>query len=82
MTLDDVNRVIRENLGTDDVKYVFVTSDAGDLRARLVENRASPIIYNAEKPQDLLDEDRLIEKLPLDFAPGKVSIVAAEDVFR
>lgn len=82
MTLDDVNRVIRENLGTDDVQYVFVTSDAEDLRQRLVDNQASPISYNAEKPQDLLDEDKVIESLPLEFAADKVKVVDAEDVFR
>ncbi len=82
LTLDDVNRVIRENLSMEDIQYVFVTRDAADLRERLVSDQASPISYDAEKPQDLLDEDAGIAQLPLGFAEEKVTIVSSEDVFR
>ncbi len=82
LTLADVNRVIRENLDTDDVQYVFVTRDAEDLRARLVEDRASPMSYDAEMPQAVLDEDREIAVLPLGFEADKVSIVTADEVFQ
>src|SRR5690606_7477655 len=38
LTLEDVNRVIRENLDTANMQYVFVAKDANDLRQRLVED--------------------------------------------
>lgn len=82
LTLDDVNRVIRENLSTEDIQYVFVTRDADDLRERLVSDQASPISYDAEKPQSLLDEDAGIAELSLGFADEKVTIVSSEEVFR
>ena len=82
LTLEDVNRVIRENLSTEAVQYVFVTSDADDLRERLVDDRASPMEYNAEMPQAVLDEDERIETLPLGFSPDKVRVVSADDLFR
>lgn len=82
LTLDDVNRVIRENLSTENVQYVFVTRDADDLRQRLVSDRASPVSYEAEKPQDLLDEDSVISTISLGFSEDKVSTVSADTVFK
>ena len=82
LTLDDVNRVIKENLSTDNVQYVFVSKDTKDLRDRLVSNRASPISYDADKPQKLLDEDKLISTVPLGLSRGKVRIVSSDDVFN
>jgi zinc protease len=82
LTLDDVNRVIRENLGTESVQYVFVTGDADDLRQRLVSDQASPISYEVDKPQELLDEDMIISTIPLGFSEDKVGIVSADAVFN
>ena len=81
LTLADVNRVIRENLSTRDVQYVFVTADAEDLRRRLVSDQPSPISYDADKPSVLLDEDKLISEIPLDFDADKVTLVSGEEVF-
>ena len=80
MTLDDVNRVIRENLNMDNMQYVFITRDGADLRDRLMSDQASPMTYDAELPQDVLDEDKIIDSIPLSF--DSVEVVSAEDVFR
>ena len=82
LTLDDVNRVIRENLSTDDVQYVFVTRDAADLKSRLVNDRPSPMKYDAQMPQEILDEDKTIATLPLGFGEDAVDVVPASDVFE
>jgi len=82
LTLDDVNRVIRENLSTENIQYVFVTKDAEDLRERLTTEQASPMTYDAVKPQELLDEDAVVAESTLGFAPDKVTIVGAESVFN
>ena len=82
LTLDDVNRVIRENLSTDNVQYVFVTRDAADLKSRLVADRPSPMQYDAKMPQEILDEDKAIATLPLGFDGDRVSVVPAADVFE
>ncbi|MGH8222587.1 MAG: M16 family metallopeptidase, partial [Woeseiaceae bacterium] len=81
LTLADVNRVIRENLATDRVQYVFVAKDADDLAARLATNRASPMQYDAEKPAGLLEEDKRIEALSLGLAEDSLRIVDADTVF-
>jgi zinc protease len=80
LTLDDVNRVIRENLDSRDVQYVFVTRDGDDLRQRLMSDQRSPMTYDAQLPQEVLDEDRLIDNLQL--AIDAVDVVPAEEVFN
>lgn len=82
LTLDDVNRVIRENLSTDNVQYVFVTRDADDLRSRLAGDQASPMSYDAEMPAEVLEEDRVIEALPLGFEADDIRVVPAGEIFE
>jgi zinc protease len=82
MTLADVNRVIRENLRTDNMHYVFISKDAEDLRRRLTGNQASPLTYDAEQPEALLEEDRTIQSLPIIFDVDVVTFVPAEAGFR
>jgi len=82
LTLADVNRVIRENLQTDDLQFVFVTKDAADLERRLTSDQASPMAYDANMARELLDEDAVISALPLGFADDKVTVMAAEEVFQ
>jgi zinc protease len=82
LTLADVNRVIRENLASDKLQYVFVTRDAEDLRQRLATNQASPLAYDAEKPAELLEEDRLIEDLELGIEADAIRVISADEVFE
>jgi len=81
LTLEDVNRVIRENLQTDNIRYVFITADAADLKERLVSDQPSPLEYNTEKPAELLDEDKLIEASSLQLEEDKVMVVPADELF-
>ncbi len=82
LTLADVNRVLRENLNTQNMQYVFVTKDAKDLKQRLLGNKSSPMTYAADMPRELLEEDKSIQDLSLDFKPGSVKIIPAEQVFK
>ena len=80
LTLDDVNRVIRQNLNTENVQYVFITKDTADLQRRLASDQRSPMTYDADLPQEVLDEDKLIDSISLGF--DKVDVVSAEEVFQ
>jgi zinc protease len=82
LTLEDVNRVIRQHLSTSDVRFVFVTPDGADLKRRLVANERSPMSYNSPKPEELLAEDAVIEVLRLGFSADSVQVVPADGVFR
>ncbi len=82
LTVQDVNRVIREHFSTADMKFVFITPDAADLKRRLVNDEPSPMSYNSPKPEELLAEDKVIEVLPLGFSADSIRVVPAESVFR
>ncbi|MDE0754147.1 MAG: hypothetical protein OSB26_05795 [Woeseiaceae bacterium] len=82
VTLADVNRVIKENLSVDNMRYVFVTSDAADLKERLANEQSSPMTYEAEKSVDLLDEDQIINSLALGIDGADIRVISAEDVFN
>ena len=80
LTLDDVNRVLRENLDMDNMQYVFISRDAQDLRERLLSDQQSPMTYAADLPQEVLDEDKLIDNIAIGF--DSVEVVSADDVFN
>lgn len=82
LTVEEVNRVIRAHLQTENVQFVFVAKDAADLRKRLIASAPSPLQYNSPKPDALLAEDKQIEVLPLRLAPKTVVIRKLEEVFR
>ncbi len=81
MTVDVVNRAIRNHLQTENMQYVFISSDAEDLQSRLVGNTLSKLEYNTDKPQELLDEDALIEILDLGLDKDSVTIRPIETIF-
>lgn len=81
LTLDDVNSVIKKYLQKDNIKFAFITKDAKDLKNRLVNNTPSPIEYDAKKPAEILEEDKIIQNYQLPFKAEKVKIVKLEDVF-
>lgn len=81
LTLEEVNRVIREHLQDEDVKFVFITKDADGLRERLINDTASTMTYGVDMPGEILEEDKIIEKYPLNFKAENVVIRPVEEVF-
>ncbi len=81
LTVDEVNLVLRKHLGAENVRIVIITKDAEALRDAIVAETPSPITYNADKPQEVLDEDKVIEKLRLGIPAGSITIIPVEQVF-
>ena len=82
LTLDDVNRVIREHLGAGGLDVVVITPDADALAQALVADTPSPMTYASEKPADILAEDEVIARYPLGLDAGDVRVVDVDDVFE
>ncbi len=82
LTLADVNRVIREHLATNRLRIVVITKDAEGFRDALLSGKPSPITYVSPKPQDILDEDKIIEALKVEVQPAHVRIVPVDQVFQ
>ncbi len=81
LTREQVNAAIRRHLSATNVSVVIITRDATGLRDALVADAPSPVTYDGEKPQALLDEDRVIGAMKLHIAAGKVRITPVADVF-
>ncbi len=82
LTLADVNRAIRKHLRADRLQIVGVAKDADKLKAELTGGAATPIQYNSPKPQDILDEDKIVEKWPLNLSAADITVVPVDSVFE
>jgi zinc protease len=82
LTLDDVNRAIKQYLKSDSMRIAIVTKDAAGLRDAILSNKLSPITYNAPKPKEITDEDKIIEAYKIIVKPADVVIVVVEKVFE
>jgi zinc protease len=81
LTLEEVNAAIRQHLSTRDLSLVAVTRDAQTLRDWLVSGHCPEVRYEAEKPAELLEEDRRIQAMPLPVEAEAVRITPVEEVF-
>ncbi len=87
LTLDDVNRAMRQHLAGADGRLrpqeiVVVTPQAEALRDALVSGKPSPIAYASDKPDEIYVEDQVISTYPLRLSADDVRIVDVEDVFE
>ena len=82
LTLADVNRVIKQNLQTDNIQFVFISGDASDMKKRLSSESRSVLKYNSDKPADLLTDDKIIQDYQLEVPAKNIEIMAIKDVFK
>jgi zinc protease len=82
LTVEDLNRAIRKHLSAPNMEIVAVAKDAEGLRKQLTGDAPTPIEYNTPKPQDVLDEDKIVERWPLKLRPEDVRIVPVDSVFE
>jgi zinc protease len=82
LTLEDVNRAIRQYLKSDAMRIAIVTKDAAGLQDAIISNKLSPITYNAPKPKEITDEDKIIETYKIDVKSADVIIVPVEKAFQ
>jgi zinc protease len=82
LTLADVNSAIKRHLSTDRMRVVVITKDAEGLRDAILKGTPSPIKYNSPKPDDIMAEDKVIEKYKVPVAPAQVTVVPVDKVFQ
>jgi zinc protease len=82
LTLEKVNEVLRRELKPDRMRIVIVAKDGEKLKEALVSNAPSPMKYNSPKPQEVLDEDKVIEKFAIPLKAERVKVVPVEKVFQ
>ena len=52
------------------------------LRRELTSDAATPMQYNSPKPQQILDEDKIVEKLPLRIRAEDIRVLPVAEVFE
>jgi zinc protease len=82
LTVDDVNRAIRQHLSTDRMQIVIVTKDPKPFQDAVAKNTPSPIVYNSPKPKPITDEDIVIQGYRINVKPQDVTIVPVERIFE
>jgi len=79
LTRDVVNRAICKHLRTDRLEIVAVSKNAAAFRGELLDPAPSPMKYNSPKPDDLLAEDKIVEKWPLKL---NIEILPVDQAFQ
>ena len=82
LTLVDVNAAIRRHMRTDNIQIVGVAKDTDAISAALVADAATSVQYNSPKPQDVLDEDKIVERWPLHLRKQDITVVPVGSVFE
>ena len=82
LTVADVNKAIKKHLQARNLDIVIVTDKAEQLKQQLVSNQPSPMTYNSPKPDEILAEDKTIEKMPLPIKADRVEIIPVAKVFE
>jgi zinc protease len=82
LTRAQVNAAIRRYLRTDRLVIVAVSRDGEALKQQLASNDPSPMTYNSPKPAAILDEDKTVEKWPLNLTTESITVLPAEKLFQ
>jgi zinc protease len=75
-----VNEVIRKYLRSTDLDIVIITGDAAGMRDAIRSGRPSSIKYVSPPPEEILNEDKVVGRYPLDL--GSIEIVPADTIFE
>ena len=82
LTVEKVNAAIKKHLKSNQMRVVIVTKDAEGLREAIINGKPSPITYNSPKPEEILAEDKIIEKYSIPTKGEWVKILPVENVFN
>jgi hypothetical protein len=69
LSVDDVNRAIRQHLAPNRMRIVIVTKDPKPFQDAVAKNTPSPITYNSPKLKDIMDEDAVIQAYRINATP-------------
>jgi zinc protease len=61
---------------------VFVTGDGEDMQKRLATMKTSPMVYNTDKPAELVAEDKVIANYKLAIPAKNIEVVKVDKVFQ
>jgi zinc protease len=66
----------------DDIQIVAVAQNCEELKRRLAGNLFSAMKYNSDKPEDVLEEDKIVERWRIALKPESIQIVPVGTLFE
>jgi zinc protease len=83
MTKADVDAAVKKHLPAGHFDIAIVTDHAAKFKAQLLSGEPTPIHYDTQgTPENVLAEDKMIEKFPLVMAAEDVRIAPASEMFE
>ena len=82
LTRDQVNAAIRRHLQNRNMQMAIITPNGEEFRKQLLAAEPTPMTYNAPKPQEILDEDKLVEKWNIPLKPENIKLTPVDRVFE
>lgn len=73
--------IVKRDLASPDMTIAIVAKDGAALKKLLVSGAKTPPAYDAPKPKEITDEDRVIEAEPLGLKDDDVRVVPIADLF-
>jgi zinc protease len=82
LTHEEVNAAIQKHLQYDNMKIAIVTGDAELIKRQLASDEATPMDYESQKPDEVLEEDKEISTLALKIAEANIHVVPVDQMFE
>ena len=82
LTPDRVKEAIRRHFSADNLQAVIIAADAKQMKEQLLSDAPATIAYDGDKPDELLEEDRLVGAYDLRLTADSIVITPIADVFR
>ena len=82
LTREKVNQAIKRHLKSNKMRVVMVTKDAEALKEAIVSGKPSSMSYNSPKPDEIIAEDKIIEKYQIPTKAEWVNITPVGSVFN
>lgn len=82
LTSAKLKDVVAKRFTKDDLTIVLVAKNAAAVKATIVKGDKTPPKYDAPKPKEVTDEDRIIEALPFGVKDEDVTIVPIASLFK
>ncbi len=82
LTSAKLKDVVAKRFTRDDLTIVLVAKNGAALKAAIVKGDKSPPKYDAPKPKEVTDEDRIIEALPFGVKDADVTVVPIATLFK
>jgi zinc protease len=82
LTLEDVNAALAKHMSTKNMKIVISTGEAESLAKAIVDDAPSPMEYSNPKPDEVMEEDKIIATYPLGIDASAVSTVKVENFLQ